>query len=183
MCVSIRWCQLDRPTGGCGDASACDGVSSAQRGRNDKTVTISRASLSVTVSLGPRQRGFVIWNAPAPRAAHSKADTRFQRNICCYGTEQALPATSRRGRNTPKSSHAGRPPARPRWARSRHRSSVRASIFAVGSEYVVRRQRSPYSLQRELTYWLDLNGILDSHQHPRTNQDLPGLCNLWTFCN
>ena len=75
------------------DALPCDtrrptaSVSHCMRCRNGKTVTVSCASSSVTVSLGPRQHGFVIWNAPAPCAAHSKADTRFQRNICCYGTE------------------------------------------------------------------------------------------------
>ena len=56
--------------------------------RTDRRSTVRvRASFVVTLSVEPRQRGFVIWNAPAPCAAHSKADTRFQRNICCYGTE------------------------------------------------------------------------------------------------
>ena len=42
-------------------------------------------------------------------------------------------------------------------------------------EHIVRRQRSPYPLERKLAHGLDLHGILDFCQHPRTNQDLSWL--------
>jgi hypothetical protein len=32
------------------------------------------------------------------------------------------------------------------------------------------------ALERELTHRLDRHGVLDLREHPRTNQDLPGLC-------
>ena len=44
-----------------------------------------------------------------------------------------------------------------------------------GCKHIVSRQRSPDPLQLELTDGLDLHGILDLRQHPRTNQDLPWL--------
>src|SRR5208282_5284892 len=58
---------------------------------------------------------------------------------------------------------------------SRHRSSVRASIFAVGSEHVVSRQGTTDTLERKLAHWLDGHGIFDRHEHTRANQDLTGL--------
>jgi hypothetical protein len=45
----------------------------------------------------------------------------------------------------------------------------------LDSQNVVRRQRPPDIFQRELAHRLDLHGILDLRQHPRTGQDLPGL--------
>src|SRR5262249_22194307 len=42
-------------------------------------------------------------------------------------------------------------------------------------KHVIRRQRSPDPLQRELTDWLDLYDMLDGHQHTRADQDLPRL--------
>ena len=44
-----------------------------------------------------------------------------------------------------------------------------------GCEHIVCRQRSPYPLERKLTHWLDLHGIFNFRQHPRTDQDLPRL--------
>ena len=41
--------------------------------------------------------------------------------------------------------------------------------------HIVRRQRPPDPLQLELADWLDLHGILDLHQHSRTDEDLPRL--------
>jgi hypothetical protein len=45
----------------------------------------------------------------------------------------------------------------------------------LGSNHIVRRQRPPDPLQLELTDWLDLHGVLDLHQHARTDQDLTRL--------
>jgi len=45
----------------------------------------------------------------------------------------------------------------------------------MSGEYVVRRQRSPYRLERELTNRLDRHGILNRHQHPGADKDLTGL--------
>jgi hypothetical protein len=45
----------------------------------------------------------------------------------------------------------------------------------AGGKHVIRRQGPPDPLQLELTQWLDLHGILDRHQHPRTNRYLPRL--------
>ena len=42
-------------------------------------------------------------------------------------------------------------------------------------QYIVRRQRPPDPLQLELTDRLDLHGVLDLHQHSRTDEDLSGL--------
>ena len=42
-------------------------------------------------------------------------------------------------------------------------------------EHIVRRQRPPDPLQLELTDRLDRHGVLDLHQHPRTDEDLPRL--------
>src|SRR5208282_6941402 len=58
---------------------------------------------------------------------------------------------------------------------SRHRSSVRASIFAVGSEHVVSRQGTTDTLERKLAHWLDGHGIFDRHEDTRANQNLTGL--------
>jgi hypothetical protein len=44
-----------------------------------------------------------------------------------------------------------------------------------GTDHVVSRQRPPDPLQLELTDRLDSDGVFDFRQHPRTNQDLPGL--------
>jgi hypothetical protein len=44
-----------------------------------------------------------------------------------------------------------------------------------GAEHIVRRQRSPDTLQRKLTNRLNFHGILNSHQHTGTDQDLPRL--------
>ena len=43
------------------------------------------------------------------------------------------------------------------------------------SDHIVRRQRPPDPLQLELTDWLDLHGVLDLCQHPRTDENLPRL--------
>src|SRR5579863_8634169 len=42
-----------------------------------------------------------------------------------------------------------------------------------GGQYVVRRQRTPNTLEHELTHRLDCDGILNRHQHAGTNKDLP----------
>ncbi len=42
-------------------------------------------------------------------------------------------------------------------------------------QHVVRRQRSPYPLQLELTDRLDLNGVLDFGQHAGADEDLSRL--------
>ena len=42
-------------------------------------------------------------------------------------------------------------------------------------EHIICRQRPPYPLQRKLTHRLDVHGILDLHQHPRTDEDLSWL--------
>jgi hypothetical protein len=47
--------------------------------------------------------------------------------------------------------------------------------FLCCANHVVRRQRPPDPLQLELADWLNLHGVLDLRQHPRTNQDLPRL--------
>ena len=47
--------------------------------------------------------------------------------------------------------------------------------FRYSGNHIIRRQGPPDPLQLELTDWLDLHGILDLRQHPRTNQDLPWL--------
>jgi hypothetical protein len=44
-----------------------------------------------------------------------------------------------------------------------------------GAEYVVRHQRPPDPLQRELTHRLDLYDFFYLREHPRTDEDLPGL--------
>ena len=44
-----------------------------------------------------------------------------------------------------------------------------------GADHVVSRQRPPDTLQLELTHWFDRHGVLDLRQHPRTDQNLPGL--------
>ena len=55
-------------------------------------------------------------------------------------------------------------------------AQLRASgVGRLGSDNIVRRQRPPDPLQLELTHRLDLHGILDLRQHPRTDQDLPRL--------
>ena len=51
-----------------------------------------------------------------------------------------------------------------------HSSPCRSRI-----KNIVRRQRPPDPLQLELTHRLDLHGVLNGHQHPRTDEDLPGL--------
>jgi hypothetical protein len=43
------------------------------------------------------------------------------------------------------------------------------------SDHIISRQRPPDRLQLELTDRLDLHGILDLHQHSRTDEDLPWL--------
>ena len=55
-------------------------------------------------------------------------------------------------------------------------AQLRASgVGRLGSDHIVCRQRPPDPLERELTHRLDLHGILDLHEHPRTDQDLPWL--------
>ena len=44
------------------------------------------------------------------------------------------------------------------------------------SEYVVCRQGTPDTLERELANRLDCDGILDCHEHTGTDKDLTGLC-------
>ena len=44
-----------------------------------------------------------------------------------------------------------------------------------GSNHIVRRQRPPDPLQLELAHRLDLHGVLDLRQHPRTDEDLSRL--------
>jgi hypothetical protein len=41
--------------------------------------------------------------------------------------------------------------------------------------HIVRRQRPPDPLQLELADWLDLDGLLDCHQHTRADKDLSWL--------
>jgi hypothetical protein len=41
---------------------------------------------------------------------------------------------------------------------------------------VVGHHRTANALQIKLTHRLDRHSILDLREHPRTNQDLPGLC-------
>ena len=43
------------------------------------------------------------------------------------------------------------------------------------AEHIVRRQRAPDTLERELTHLLEGHDILNRHQHPGTDQDLTGL--------
>ena len=43
-------------------------------------------------------------------------------------------------------------------------------------KHIIRRQRPPDPLQRELTHWLDLHGVLDLHQHARADENLPRFC-------
>ena len=50
-----------------------------------------------------------------------------------------------------------------------------SSICGRDGDYIVRRQGPPDPLQLELADRLDLHGVLDLRQHPRTNQDLPRL--------
>jgi hypothetical protein len=47
--------------------------------------------------------------------------------------------------------------------------------FRHSSKYIVRRQWPPDPLQLELTDRLDLNGVLDLHQHAPANENLTGL--------
>jgi hypothetical protein len=49
---------------------------------------------------------------------------------------------------------------------------ARTSGIGYGAEYGVSRQRPPDPLQCELTHRLDLHGVLDLREHPRTNQTL-----------
>ena len=44
------------------------------------------------------------------------------------------------------------------------------------ADHIVSRQRAPDPLQLELADRLDLDGVLDVHQHSRTDEDLSGLC-------
>ena len=44
-----------------------------------------------------------------------------------------------------------------------------------GSDHIIRRQRPHDPFQLELTRQLDLHGIFNFRQHPRTDQDLPWL--------
>ena len=46
---------------------------------------------------------------------------------------------------------------------------------ALKLHYVVRRQGSPYSLERKLANWLYCDRVLDLRQHPRTDEDLSWL--------
>jgi hypothetical protein len=48
-------------------------------------------------------------------------------------------------------------------------------MWRLDGEHIVRRQRSPYPLERKLSNRLYCDGALDLRQHPRTNQDLPWL--------
>ena len=48
-------------------------------------------------------------------------------------------------------------------------------LLRRGSDHIVRRQRPPDPLQLELAHRLDLHGVLDLHQHPRTDEDLSRL--------
>ena len=41
-----------------------------------------------------------------------------------------------------------------------------------GSKHIVRRQRPPDPLQLEFAYGLDRHGVLNFHQHARTDEDL-----------
>ena len=50
-----------------------------------------------------------------------------------------------------------------------------ADLTANGANHIVRRQRSPDPLQLELADWLDLYGVLDFHQYPRTDENLSWL--------
>src|SRR5271168_3521308 len=60
-----------------------------------------------------------------------------------------------------------------RFLRQQRRAST---IRRCDGEYIVRRQRSPYPLERKLPDRLDGNGILDCHQHTRTDEYLTGPC-------
>jgi hypothetical protein len=60
---------------------------------------------------------------------------------------------------------------RPAAAKKGHYSSSPRN----SRNHIVRRQRSPYPLERELPDWLDCDGILDRHQHSGTDQDLTRL--------
>src|SRR5271155_1120302 len=57
--------------------------------------------------------------------------------------------------------------------RKPERERLRPS-FRLGN-HIVRRQRSPDALERELTHRLDGDSILDCQQHPWANQDLTRL--------
>ena len=48
-------------------------------------------------------------------------------------------------------------------------------VLAHYSDHIVRRQRPPDPLQRELADRLDRHGVLDLHQHSWTDEDLSGL--------
>ena len=50
-----------------------------------------------------------------------------------------------------------------------------ADLTANGANHIIRRQRSPDPLQLELADWLDLYGVLDFHQYPRTDENLSWL--------
>src|SRR5208282_4301790 len=50
-----------------------------------------------------------------------------------------------------------------------------ASIsFHASSKHIVRRHRTTDALERELTYRLNLHGVLNRHQHPGTDEYLAG---------
>ena len=47
-----------------------------------------------------------------------------------------------------------------------------SSLYGCGSDYIIRRQGSPYSLERKLANWLHCDRVLDLRQHPRWNAPL-----------
>ena len=53
--------------------------------------------------------------------------------------------------------------------------SVILNVRRNRADHIVRRQGPPDPLQLELTYGLDLYGVLDLHQHSRTDENLPRL--------
>jgi hypothetical protein len=56
-----------------------------------------------------------------------------------------------------------------------HRPRLEDSGVWKGGNNIVGGYGSANSLEFKLANWLDLHGILDSHQHTRANQDLTGL--------
>jgi hypothetical protein len=51
----------------------------------------------------------------------------------------------------------------------------RALICRFRGQHILRRQRTPDTLERKLSHRFDRYGILDCHKYARTNQDLPWL--------
>src|SRR6516165_9626408 len=51
-----------------------------------------------------------------------------------------------------------------------------SSVWKVRRKDIVGRHRAMNALERELTHRLDRHRILNLREHPRINQDLPGLC-------